>query len=147
MDRTKFLSQLDKDWQVFEKSYAGLPEAEMAKPGVAGEWSVRDLIGHVATWDAEGAKAASLMVKRKRPPKYADSYNDDQVVAKRSLSLKALIKDAKDSHRAVESLIQAAPERYFARETAVRRLLRGETYKHYAEHAASIQAWRKRRRV
>jgi hypothetical protein len=147
MDRASFLARFDQEWNAFEESYAGLPEAEMARPGVAGEWSVRDLIGHVATWDAEGAKAAALMVKGRRQPKYSDSYNDEQVVAKRSLSLRALKKDAKDSHQTVASLIQTIPARYFARETAVRRLLRGETYKHYTEHAASIQAWRQRRGV
>jgi hypothetical protein len=147
MDRAGFLAKLDQEWQAFEKSYAGLAEAEIGKPGVAGEWSVRDLIGHVATWEAEGVKAAALVLKGKRQPKYASSYNDEQIVAKRGLSLTALKKDAKDSHGAVVAVVQSVPERYFARDTAVRRLLRGETYKHYTEHTASIQAWRKRRGV
>ncbi|MDA1188133.1 MAG: DinB family protein [Chloroflexi bacterium] len=146
MDRAKFLIQLDKEWNAFKEAIAGLSDADITRPMV-GEWSSHDLIGHVATWDSECVESAKLMVKGRRGIKYTDTYNDEQVVAKRKLSTKALLKDLEDSHKKAESFIKTVPENFFARETAVRRLLRGETYRHYIEHGDSIREWRKKRKV
>ncbi len=56
MNREQLLARLDKAWAALGESYAGLTEAEMTTPGVAGDWSVKDMLAHVATWEEEALK-------------------------------------------------------------------------------------------
>jgi hypothetical protein len=51
MDRSGVLKQLDKAWLAFTGSYVGLAEVELLEGGVVGDWSVRDVIAHVSTWE------------------------------------------------------------------------------------------------
>lgn len=49
-------------------SFAGLTEDEMMQPGVAGEWSVRDLLAHLASWDRETTATYRGMLRGERLP-------------------------------------------------------------------------------
>lgn len=48
-------------------SYAGLTDEEMLEPGVAGDWSVRDVLAHVAAWDRAQTAAYRMMLRGERP--------------------------------------------------------------------------------
>ena len=41
MDRSQLLKRLDKAWEAFKESYAGLSDSELLEPGVTGAWSAR----------------------------------------------------------------------------------------------------------
>jgi hypothetical protein len=43
----------DAAWEAFKASYARLSDAEMMQPGVTGDWSVRDILAHVTTWEED----------------------------------------------------------------------------------------------
>ena len=62
MKKQSLLDTLDKAWQEFKESYRGLTEAQISQPGVIGEWSVKDIIGHVTTWEEEALKALALII-------------------------------------------------------------------------------------
>lgn len=49
-------------------SYEGLSSEELLEPGVAGEWSVRDILAHVAAWDRAQTAAFRDMLNGVRPP-------------------------------------------------------------------------------
>ena len=49
-------------------SLAGLSDEEMAAPGVAGAWSVRDILAHLAAWDRETTEMFRGMLQGERPP-------------------------------------------------------------------------------
>ncbi len=49
-------------WTAFGESYAALDDAQLLIPGVTGAWSVRDLIAHVAWWDAEAITHLPLIL-------------------------------------------------------------------------------------
>ena len=49
-DGRQLLKRLDTAWGAFKESYAGLSDAQLMKPGVTGDWSVRDILAHVSTW-------------------------------------------------------------------------------------------------
>ncbi len=48
-------------------SFEGLRDDQMAQPGVCGDWSVRDLLAHLAAWDRATTEAFRLMLKGERP--------------------------------------------------------------------------------
>ena len=51
MNREQLLKKIDTPWAALRASYAGLNEAQLAQPGVTGDWSVIDILAHVAAWE------------------------------------------------------------------------------------------------
>ncbi len=68
MGANKVVDKLEKRWHAFQSSFAGLSNESMVMRGVAGGWSVKDLLGHVATWEEEVMKALPLLIEGKRTP-------------------------------------------------------------------------------
>lgn len=56
MDRAGLPKRLDTASGAFQDSYVGLSAPEMMEPGVTGDWSMRDILAHVATWEEEALK-------------------------------------------------------------------------------------------
>jgi hypothetical protein len=150
MDRQQLLKQLDKAWTAFKQSYAGLSASQLTEPGITGDWSVKDILVHVSTWEEEALKHLPLILQGGRPPRYSvlyggiDAFNAQMMEQKRSLSLADVLRQLDETHRQLIEYLQSAPEEQFARETRFRRRLRLDTYSHYPIHAAAIREWRER---
>jgi hypothetical protein len=150
MDRRQLLERLDNAWVAFKASYAGLSEAQLLEPGVTGAWSVRDIIAHVTTWDAEALTHLPSILEGNRPPRYSmtyggiDAFNALMTKRKESLSLSEVLRQLDDTHRSLVEVIERAPADQLVRETRFRRRLRLDTYGHYPNHAAAIRRWRER---
>src|SRR4051812_32815028 len=50
------------------ESFAGLSDEDMLLPGVADDWSVRDLLAHIAAWERASTEAYRMMLADERPP-------------------------------------------------------------------------------
>jgi hypothetical protein len=68
MGRRQLLQRLDTAWRAFEESYAGLSDAQLMKPGVTGDWSVRDILAHVSTWEEEALTHLPLIQRAPEDP-------------------------------------------------------------------------------
>lgn len=150
MDKQQLLKQLDKSWAAVKESYAGLSDAQMTQLGVTGNWSVKDILAHVTTWEEEALKHLPLILEGGRPPRYSTTYgginafNARMTEQKRGLSLAAVLKQLDETHRRLVDYIHSAPADPFTRETRFRRRLRLDTYSHYPKHARAIWQWRER---
>jgi len=148
MDRRELLKRLDGAWTAFNASYAGLPDAQLMKPGVTGAWSVRDIIAHVTTWEAEALKHLPLVLEGGTPPRYSiqyggiDAFNALMTEQKKSLSLADVRAHAVDTHARVVELVQRVPVDQLGGASRFRRRLRLDTYGHYPLHAEAIRRWR-----
>lgn len=147
MNREQLLKRIDNAWAAFTESYAGLTDEEMQKPGVEGDWSVRDLMTHVSIWEDEALKYLPLIAEGGRPPRYAEqgginAFNARQVEARRELTLPEVHEQMAETHRCLLSYVQSVPEEQFATETRFRHRLRLDTYSHYSLHAKAIRRWR-----
>ncbi len=151
MDRSQLLKRLDKAWEAFKESYAGLSDSELMEPGVTGDWSVRDIIAHVTWWEEEALTHLPLILDGRKPPRYSvtyggiDAFNAQKTEQKRHLPLSQVLRQRDDTHRRLINFIQSAPEDQFIRETRFRHRLRLDTYSHYSKHAEAIWKWRERR--
>jgi hypothetical protein len=151
MDKSQLLKRLDKAWEAFKASYAGLPESEMMEPGVTGDWSVRDIIVHVTWWEEEALKHLPTILAGGTPPRYSvkyggiDAFNAQMTEQKRDLSLSEVLRQQDDTHRRIIDTILSAPDDQILRETRFRRRLRLDTYSHYPEHTKAIWNWREQR--
>jgi hypothetical protein len=150
LDKQKLLGQIDGAWRSFQASYEGLSLAQMQAPGAAGDWSVKDVLAHVTTWEEEALKNLPLILDGKRTPRYKDEYggidpfNDLMTECKRELSLDQVLQQLETTHRRLLEYVATAPEEQFVTETRFRRRIRWDTYSHYPHHEKAIREWRSR---
>jgi len=151
MSRAALVLRLDARWQELLASYAGLAEAELIEPGVTGPWSVKDIIAHVAVWEAEALAHLPVVLAGKRPPRYSvthggiNAFNAQATERNRGRSLSEVMQLRDDTHRRLVEFVQGVPESECGSGTRFRRRLRLDTYGHYAVHTRAIRAWRDRR--
>jgi hypothetical protein len=151
MNKQQLLKRLDKAWEALKESYEGLPDHELMRAGVMGDWSVKGIIAHVTWWEEEALKHLPILLRGGKPPRYSDLYggidafNSFMTEQKKDLSLSEVLQQRDETHRRVIEFIQSAPEDQCNRETRFRRRLRLDTYGHYAKHADAIRRWREQR--
>jgi hypothetical protein len=152
LNREQVLARLEKAWRELHDSYAGLSHAQLMIPGVTGNWSVKDILAHISTWEEEALKSLPVILAGHRPPTYRAQYggingfNALMTEKKRGLSLSEVLRQLDEIHRRLMDYLNTAPEELFAHETRFRRRLRLDTYSHYPIHAAAIRAWRQKQR-
>ena len=135
MDKQQLLKQLEKAWAAINESYAGLSDSKMTEPGVMGNWSVKDILAHVTTWEEEALKYLPLIITGGRPPRYIqyggiDAFNAQMTEQKRDLALSDVLRQQDETRRRLIAYIKSAPEDQFMRDTRFRRRLRLDTYNH-----------------
>lgn len=150
MTREQLLKKLDDAWRELTASYEGIPSSRMIEPGVVGDWSVKDLLGHITTWEEESLTHLPAILESRRIPTYSqlhgslDRFNAKSFEEKRAVPLREILSRLNETHQRLLDFVEHAPEEQIAHETRFRRRLRLDTYSHYPEHARAIQAWRHR---
>ena len=149
MDKQQLLKRLEKAWEALKESYTGLSDAQLLEPGVMGEWSVKEILAHVITWEEEALKYLPLIITGGRPPRYSqsggiDAFNAQMTEQKRGLALSDVLGQLDETHRRLIDYLRSVPEEHFTRETRFRHRLRLDTYSHYPQHARAIHEWRER---
>lgn len=149
MNREQLLKKIDTPWAALRASYAGLSEAQLAQPGVTGDWSVIDILAHVSAWENEALTHLPHILEGKRPPKYSDLYggidafNALKVRQSRAVSPAEVLTRVEATHRQLVDYLESAPAEQLATETRFRRRIRLDTYSHYPIHTQAILEWRK----
>jgi len=147
----KLLDRLEVAWASFNTSYAGLSDAALLAPGVVGDWSVKDILAHVTTWEQEALQQLPRIIAGGRPPRYAtayggiDAFNAQMTERKRGLSLQEVRRQLDETHRQLIAFVRNAPTDQFTRDSRARRRLRRDTYGHYPLHSTMIRDWREQR--
>ena len=150
MKKQQLLNKLDRAWEAFNESYAGLTDEQLLEPGVTEDWSVKDILAHVSWWEEEALKHLPHILEGIRPPRYSilyggiDAFNSQMTERKRGLTLSEVRKQLGETHLKLIEYLQNVPEEQFTSETRFRRRLRLDTYSHYPIHTQAIHRWRER---
>jgi hypothetical protein len=148
MNREQLLNKLDRAWAALLESFADLPDEHLIEPGVVEDWSVKDILAHITTWEEEALRYLPLILQGRKPPRYSvqyggiNAFNALRTKQKRSLPLREILKQLHETHRQLVDYLGSVPEEQFARETPFRHRLRLDTYSHYPLHAHMITQWR-----
>ena len=149
MDRKQLFGRLERTWLDFRESYAGLSDSELTKSGVSGDWSVRDILAHVTTWEREALKHLPTILKGGKPPRYSVAYGEINAFnritteQKRSLTLFEVRRELEETHQRLVDFIETIAKEQFRTKTPFRHRPRLDTYSHYPKHASAIKKWRK----
>ena len=144
----KTLGEIGRAWGALRDVLARVPRGRMEEAGVEGSWSVKDLIGHVSTWEGEAMGSIGRYLRGRDLAQLAwiediDGFNASSVEGGRSTPLADVLDDFEKTHadlvRFVEGIGEDArgvPE--------VETRIRVDTFDHYEEHAATIRQWLER---
>lgn len=144
-------AKMESGWADFNASYAGLADDDMLIPGVCGDWSVRDLIAHIAWWEEEAILHLPVVLASETPPRYSvtyggiDAFNAMKTAEKQKLSLDEVRQEAEDTHRRLIDYLNGVPPEELAGNTRFTHRLRLDTYGHYPIHTADVRRWREER--
>jgi uncharacterized damage-inducible protein DinB len=152
MDKETFLEAMRAARAEWEAALARVPAERLLEPGVAGGWSVKDVIAHVAWHERE-----MLGVTRQRALVGSPWWDDDTATRNekiyaqhRDQPLSDVLAEAAAAYRELEAALEALEEADF--EDAGRfagmpaewtpwELFADNTTTHYRDHARDVQAW------
>ncbi|HMQ32739.1 MAG TPA: DinB family protein [Chloroflexaceae bacterium] len=158
MDQQQFIEVVTRSWRAFDEAIAGLDDAALTEPGVVGDWSIKDLLGHTAAWEQQAIRHIEQWLRDERITRVAglevDRFNAAEGERRRGWPLA----EAREEHAATRQRLLAAvaslPEVAWSSvvqlesgqqtlgEIIARDLGGDGPADHAAEHARHIAAWR-----
>lgn len=144
------LTELDARRDEFVAALGDVDAELVTVPGVVGEWSVRDLVVHVAAWSEHAVNALELAASG-RGAEFAYSSGDTDAMNERILAEARTISPA-DALAREEAAYAEFRQRVAALDPGLRHLelgngdrvedvIRYDGPDHYAEHAEHLRAW------
>ena len=135
------IERVEASWAELMDAIEGLPEMRMSEPGVAGNWSVKDVLGHVAYW--EGRAIGTVERALNGEPELdvndasVDTINEGVHEERADWTVEQALGELHETHGRFMSALRQHP-------AIDPDLIEGDTFEHYDEHAADIRAWRDR---
>lgn len=156
MDKQEMLCRMAEERQKLLQAMEGLTGEQMTRPETVGEWSVKDILGHIASWDEETLKAVKQLVHEGRPYimedlDSVDAWNARQVQKKRGLSLGEVVAEFTAVRQELLEVVEGLTEEQLTQrvqypwpeEGPLQELIAASTFEHDGEHCRDILAWRK----
>lgn len=151
MDRAELSGRVDAGWHRFREAVRHVGRAGMAEQTGAG-WSYHDLVAHVAGWhDLTARRLRAFRTSGTFPGpadeaalgipafKDADEFNALLVSSHRLVGAEALVDELDTTFQALRAeLAQLTDEQLGADDGGIVTTVAGNTYGHYAEHAAEL---------
>jgi uncharacterized damage-inducible protein DinB len=155
MTKEKVLAKLAQSRQALHQAIQGLSDKEMTRVQVEGTWTIKDIVGHVASWEetfvpplqrhADGEAVQVEVIEDYM------AWNDEQAAAKRDRPFDVVLAES----TAVRQELVAAAQRLSAEKwgqpipfpwggegTAAQALV--GLSQHEMEHVHTVQQWRER---
>ena len=147
------VDRIEERWTAFLHSWSGLTDQQMREPSVTEAWSVRDVVAHVAAWDALVVEVLPGILETGRHPEYdeanedLDAYNARRTEEMRHLSVDDVRTEMESNHQRLLAYLKEVDPKACASNTAFRERLAADTWDHYPEHTAAIREWRSDRGI
>jgi hypothetical protein len=144
-ERRRLLAELELERNQLIRNVETCRIRDIERPFI-GEWSVKDIVGHVASWEAEVVTALRELREGRRPELYdfnrsrLDEWNREHVERKRSLDFFSVLGQLKDGrHRLLEELAHVPDEELVDEGSRYRKLVMA-VIDHDREHWHAIAA-------
>ena len=151
-----WLQQQNRQWEAFLDQ---IGEERMDQPGVAGDWSIKDIIAHLAVWQ-RGLNArlqAALRGEGEPPPLWpAHLQADDELnawiyAARHGSSVREILNESREVLQQLLAVIGELPDEvrieriepaYYLVWVGDKRFQPGEFFDHFHDdHEAEMRAW------
>lgn len=129
----------------------GLPPEDMLQPGVVGDWSVKDVLAHVAAWQSRLVRLLFQLSRHQRPPpdhRTLDEVNAEIYAQQKDRALDLILADFHGVYEQVRLRVTQLDDQVLRQrigQSTLAEIIRSDTDEHEDEHAAQLAAWRQRR--
>lgn len=161
--KKRLLERLQAEQLAWKKLINSVPPPKRERPGAAGKWSVKDIVGHVTAYERFLADRLKERRKRLEPqpsqtPEELETFlathgypdfsspliDDDEANALifQAIHLRSWGEIRLDAQRVFQRMldeVMALPEDQVTEALAA--MVASNTYEHYQQHIADIQAW------
>lgn len=157
MNRSELIQKLDTARNSLLAAIDGLTEAEMTTQAITDSWTIKNILAHIAAWDAEAAYAIRILATEKTPhfnyridPKDDfREWNAQQVRKRRGMRVAQVLAELSDTRQKLIEIVEGLEESqltWFGHvpwgwSASVEELIQVQA-EHDADHAAMIREWR-----
>lgn len=144
MDKQTMLAQLSDGFGALVKEIEGLDERAMTTV-FYGEWSIKDILAHIAGWQHQMTAAMERMARGEKPTPEgvdfsdADGWNARFAAAMAPQNATTVVADLKQSFANYRRAAASIPADRYGEGKTINRLIEGSGTGHYAEHLPAIQ--------
>lgn len=154
MTKAELIAAIAQGCSEWDALISSIPRERMTEPGVNGEWSIKDIVAHVAWYEWWTAEFIRTRDWPELPP-HLDSpdiatRNHAYFIEMRDAPLDAVLADARRWHGELINAIEGISDAEYADQTllgmppdpswAIAAWV-PTTYEHYAHHAPDIRRW------
>lgn len=150
MDRNQLVGELQRARDELRASYQGLPDEQMTRLGAVGEWSVKDVLSHVASWEEILLPDLARLARGDIPilagmdleAANFDPFNAMIMSLRRNLPLGQVLRELDVDRADLIEAVGRLPDSALAQGQFARFLLE-ITAAHDREHAEDIRQWQR----
>jgi uncharacterized protein (TIGR03083 family) len=153
VDKGAAKQRLEEEWQALNSLVESFSAEEMQAPGVVEDWSVKDLLGHMAFWANKAAHDLDAInagdesaIQLAGGQEGIDAWNARESEARKGKSLKDVKREWEESYEAASRALDKTAPELLEREVGGYSMFvrfREDTYNHYKEHAEQIRDWKR----
>lgn len=152
ISKQQLLEKMRSGYDAFSALLSSLDEIQMTIPGVNGNWSIKDNIAHLSTWQLQQTannQAVREGVERADPTPgmSEDESNELYYQQNKNRALADVLDEFHESSRLLQESVEAltdeqlnSPVAWLDGGTLAPRVA-GNSYAHYDEHTEIIQHW------
>ena len=156
MTKQELIGRIEQDWAKLQASLDGLTEEQMHAPGVVGEWSIKDVLAHIAAWQS---RLITAMFKAERGftpdttegGAIVDRLNEQWYREMKDRPFEQVWDDLDSSYHQLLGRLEGWKEKDLFDSKRFKWMkgepfvayIAGDSYEHYVEHVEQIEAWKK----
>ena len=145
-DRRRLLGELELERNQLLRNIETCRIRDIERPMID-EWSLKDIVGHVASWEAEIVSALRDVRESRRPAildfenDRVDAWNQDHVERKRSLTFWSVLEQLKAGRQRLLAIVEEFGDDAIGEEGSVPNRLLQSVARHDREHWRVLAAY------
>ncbi len=144
MTKPEALKNMQDEWARLLSTLSAIEDDQKLQPRFIGEWSVKDLMGHISAWESVALERVGRMKRREPvefiPDEEVDEWNKKFSQQRRDWKLIVVEGEFENVHaRLVQEFERFSDESWDRNESHVCEWIPECTFVHYADHRVKIE--------
>ncbi|MBT3390427.1 MAG: ClbS/DfsB family four-helix bundle protein [Chloroflexi bacterium] len=156
--KKELLETIQQHWNELNELLAELSEEQMLDPTVQDNWSIKDILAHIATWEELATDRLTAGLSG-TPANYPimkswddiNAYNTERYIVNQNRPLEKVLEEIHRIHEEYIAQIEKLDDDFiagpmpfeWAKDTSVHTLISANAHWHYTEHIEAIEKWMK----
>ena len=137
-ERLEMLQIASKSWLELKRLADSISDADLEKPNTIGIWSGRDMLGHLAGWEAVGIDIVEQLNERGEFTRLGltretvDAFNEEMLIPYRAMSTPEVRQALENTHFALMNLAETS-------QADIAEVVIDVTRDHYNKHLGDLR--------